>query len=517
MSRRSGLAVAIVLLWTAGIGMLVHREYFRSAAQRLETAALRVEPRALFYRVDQGGAQIGFASSTVDTTATTILITDYFIADLPVEGAVHRATVNSTIHLSRALRLRDFKLALGSESGPLTATGRMDGDSVLVFSLTTAGVPADTERVRTGGPLLLPTVVPLAVALGERPKIGKRFTLSIFDPVAMAPKPLTLRVRAESLFVLSDSAAFDSTTRRWVPATRDTVRAWRIEPESGNGISGWVDEQGRLVQASQAGLVLRRMAYELAYQNWRLEGTSRAGGSSRVTADSDIQETTAIAANIPAGGRRVHELRVRLSNVELGGYDLAGARQTLSGDTLTVTREGPGALVARYTLSGSGGYRNDFVDELASEPLLQVRHPRIVALARRLAAGETDPRVVAERINRWVYDSLEKEITIGLPNAIQVLESGSGDCNEHTQLFVALARAAGIPSRAAAGLAFVRGKFYYHAWPEVYLDTWVAVDPTFGQFPADAAHLRFVIGGLARQAEMLRLIGNLGIDVVSIK
>ena len=36
----------------------------------------------------------------------------------------------------------------------------------------------------------------------------------------------------------------------------------------------------------------------------------------------------------------------------------------------------------------------------------------------------------------------------------------------------------------------------------------------FGEFPADAAHLRFVTGGLDRQAELLRLIGNLKIDVV---
>jgi transglutaminase-like putative cysteine protease len=96
-----------------------------------------------------------------------------------------------------------------------------------------------------------------------------------------------------------------------------------------------------------------------------------------------------------------------------------------------------------------------------------------------------------------------------------VLESRSGDCNEHTQLFVALARAAGIPARAAAGLAHVGGKFYYHAWPEVFVGKWVAVDPTFGQFPADAAHLRFVYGGLARQAELLRLMGTLRIDVLA--
>jgi hypothetical protein len=114
-----------------------------------------------------------------------------------------------------------------------------------------------------------------------------------------------------------------------------------------------------------------------------------------------------------------------------------------------------------------------------------------------------------------VHDSLRKTVAVTIPSATQVLESRSGDCNEHTQLFVALARAAGIPARAAAGLAHVGGKFYYHAWPEVFVGKWVAVDPTFGQSPADAAHLRFVYGGLARQAELLRLMGTLRIDVLA--
>ncbi|MGH7718000.1 MAG: transglutaminase-like domain-containing protein, partial [Gemmatimonadaceae bacterium] len=143
--------------------------------------------------------------------------------------------------------------------------------------------------------------------------------------------------------------------------------------------------------------------------------------------------------------------------------------------------------------------------------------PQIVALARRLSGGETDPAVVAERITRWVHDSLEKRVTFTIPSAAQVLRARRGDCNEHTQLFVALARAAGIPARGVAGLTYVGGKFYYHAWPEVYLGDWVAVDPTFGQFPADAAHLRFVVGGYTRQAELLRLIGTLDIDVLAIE
>jgi transglutaminase-like putative cysteine protease len=111
---------------------------------------------------------------------------------------------------------------------------------------------------------------------------------------------------------------------------------------------------------------------------------------------------------------------------------------------------------------------------------------------------------------------LEKEITFSIPNARQVLESRRGDCNEHTVLFVAMARALGLPARTAVGLVYVDGAFFYHAWPEVWLGDWVAVDPTFGQVPADAAHLRFVIGGIAQQVEIVRLIGNLHIEVIGV-
>jgi transglutaminase-like putative cysteine protease len=74
----------------------------------------------------------------------------------------------------------------------------------------------------------------------------------------------------------------------------------------------------------------------------------------------------------------------------------------------------------------------------------------------------------------------------------------------------------GLPARTAVGVMYHPryGRFYYHAWPEVWLGQWVAVDPTWGQFPADASHLRFITGGLARQVELVRLLGRLRIDVV---
>jgi transglutaminase-like putative cysteine protease len=101
-----------------------------------------------------------------------------------------------------------------------------------------------------------------------------------------------------------------------------------------------------------------------------------------------------------------------------------------------------------------------------------------------------------------------------VPSALEVLESRRGDSNEHTVLFVAMARAMGLPARPSAGVVYVDGQFYYHAWPEVYLNGWVPVDPTFGQFPADASHIRFTVGGLARPMELVQLVGQLSIDIL---
>ena len=100
------------------------------------------------------------------------------------------------------------------------------------------------------------------------------------------------------------------------------------------------------------------------------------------------------------------------------------------------------------------------------------------------------------------------------PSAVRVLQNPQGDCNEAATLFVALARSTGLPARTVSGLLYLDGRFYYHAWAEVYLSSWVPVDPTYDQFPADAAHLRFATGGLARQVELLPLIGRLKLEVL---
>ena len=81
-------------------------------------------------------------------------------------------------------------------------------------------------------------------------------------------------------------------------------------------------------------------------------------------------------------------------------------------------------------------------------------------------------------------------------------------------LYAALARAAGLPARVEAGLVYLNGKFYYHAWNLVYVGRWVTADSAFGQLPADVTHLRLVTGSANQQLDLAGVIGRVRIEMV---
>jgi len=520
MTRRQW-AVGILAAWGLSLGWLVQRELFRSTGARLAEAALAVPPGALFYRLDLGGQQVGFASATLDTVPDSIRVTDVLVLDVPAVGALHRTTARSVALLSRALRLQRVDATFDGDLGRFAAHGLVLGDSVLRVTIVSPG-DSQVTRIPLTGPITLPTLLPLRLAFGGELQQGRIYSARVFDPLLLAGRPVTVRVAAESTLVVADSAALDSTTMVWVPVHFDTVRAFRIDQEA-NGIevSSWIDAQGRVVRASSpVGFSMERSAFEIAYENFRRRDTARVARSSAAPDAGAIVAATALAAGIRAAptGEGLVRLRVRLSGVDPEAYDLAmaGGRQRLSGDTLEVTRESAlqvHAVPYRLPARDSTG---DLAPWLQPEPLIQSRDPRIAAQARLIAGGtrERNPSRAAELLTHWVHGNVRRELTGRVPSAEQVLETRRGDCNEYATLYVALARSLGLPARTVAGLIYLNGRFYYHAWPEVYLGDWVAVDPTFDQFPADAAHLRFAVGGLARQVELVPLLGRLKLEVL---
>ncbi len=511
MTRRAW-AVGILVAWAGSLGWLAWRELFRPTSARLAEAALSVPPGAVYYRLDIGGQQVGFASSTIDTAGSAIRVEDVLVLDVPALGVLHRTTAQSRATLSRALRLEDVNATFDGDVGRFSSHGTVTGDTALSIWLV-AGGDSEFTRVPLSRPIVLPTLLPLRLAFGGELQPGKTYSVRVFDPLLLAVRDVGVTIAAESTLVVADSADYDSTAMAWVPVHFDTVRAFRIE-QVRDGVRGsaWIDAAGHIVRAtSPVAFTMERSAFEVAYENFRRRDTARVARASAAPRVGDVVPTTAIAAGARLLPAATPELRVRLSGGDVRGLHLAAGRQRLVGDTLVVRRETAGELAARYTLPAGDTSLSEY---LKPEPLIQSDHPRIRAQARAIIGREREPARAAELLLHWVADHVDKTVAAHLPSAVQVLARRRGDCNEHTVLYVALARAVGLPARAAAGLVLLDGRFYYHAWAEVYLGDWVAVDPTSRQLPADAAHLRFVIGGLARQVELARLIGRLTLEVL---
>ena len=139
---------------------------------------------------------------------------------------------------------------------------------------------------------------------------------------------------------------------------------------------------------------------------------------------------------------------------------------------------------------------------LTASAYIQADHPDIQAKAKAILENEVNSWRAAKKLCRWVYASInDKKMSGGFASSLTVLQSLSGDCTEHTVLFIALARAAGIPARICSGIVFAKDAFYYHFWPEVYVGKWVQMDPTLDQTIADANHIQ--LGGSTLESDNL--------------
>jgi transglutaminase-like putative cysteine protease len=506
MSRRN-FGISVLAVWLAVVGWHVRREYFQPESERLALGARSLAPGAHWFLIRMDGVAIGIAQTALDTLPQGFTFRDEIVLDVPAMGRVHRSVMRTRMELGTRLELINFRFTLDSDIGRFDVGGEAHGDSAVTVVMEAGGGP-QTSRMSVDGGLLLDAALTLRMAASGALRAGNEFTARVFDPSSMSERDVGVRVIGSETIIVPDSSAF--VDGRWVATLMDTIPVWRVEQRFGGVvITNWVDNDGQIVRAESAlGFTIERTDYELAQQEWRASG-SQPGLAQGYGA---LIEGTAIASNVDLSDVAARpSLAVRLRGVDLEGFDLTGGRQVLRGDTLLVTRE-TAPRAADYALPWRGG--GEPATELESTPLIQADDPRIIEAAQSIARGSTDPADVAARINDWVFRTLRKEITLSVPSALQVLESRQGDCNEHTVLYIALARALGLPARTAVGLVHINGSFYYHAWPEVWLGEWVAVDPTLGQYPADASHLRFLVGGLARQVELIRLIGRLQLEVI---
>ena len=437
--------------------------------------------------ITQGGRKIGYAQRTYDRTEDGFRFSENIFMRINTMGIVQPLTVRTMAELKPDRTLSNFQFDLGSNLFKFTARGAVAGKKLTVR----IGGPGE-EKISVialpDQPYLGGSILESAGAAGL--KTGEGRTFPVFDPASLGQRPVRVTLLGEEPLTIMGKS------RQARKLSVDFMGMKQI---------AWVDPEGSVLREEGIlGIALERVTREEALAG--LEGAVSA----------DLTEIAAIpSSKTIEDAAALKVLKIRLEGIPEGSFFLDGGRQGYRNGVVTIRRESPADPSAR-----AGAAARDFAAFLKPTPFIQSDHPKIrQKVAEIIAPGDPDG-VKADKLVAWIYKNLEKRPVLSVPNALETLENRIGDCNEHAVLLAAFARAAGLPAEVEAGVVYMRGRFFYHAWNVLYLQDrggWVTADAVLGQMPADVTHIRFVRGEADRQLDLVGLIGRLKLDILEME
>jgi transglutaminase-like putative cysteine protease len=490
LRARHVVGAAIVLFWLAVMAVLVGREV---RARRAEVRRSAVA-----------------TPSSADTWLGIFVSPDKPVGTLHIVGRPERreGVAGATLHVDGRLAVRmlgtpaDMELAgwlwraAEQPRAEFDATFASEGHEIRIRGR--ALDDALHARIDSGGtsvPVTLPIDRAWLAATNDvlhfpAPplKVGESTTIEGFDPLGGESGEVRLTCLREEVLNVGGR----------------TQRARVLSVTTAHGtVTVWAAGAGEVLKAETPwGITLQRLS--------RAEALA-------LRARSDAPDLLTMLQVRPSGVRPpegAHRMVIRLEGLPGDRPPPTDATQRLDADGRTLVISAPEAPFSPPAVRPAA---SSLAAALACDPLVACDNPKIRARAAAIVGDERDSWRRAVRIERWVDANLVKRPVLSIPSALDVLARREGDCTEHTVLFTALARAAGIPTRQIAGLAWSEDleAFGYHAWPEVFVDgRWVWTDPTFGEAIADATHVRLTPPGASGFEDALDGLGRLRIEVV---
>ena len=472
---KGGVFIAWLLLFC----LLLQRDYFIQPLASREAAALERDARTEYQGIYFKNSKIGYVETQYMPDGEAVQIEQQAFMRLNISGDSHPVNLKLTAILNNDNTLRQFDFNFSSLFYKMKAHGAVEGNRV-TFSLDT-GNNTINDQLNLPSPPLLSTSR-RHYLLHDGIKAGDKTRIPWFDPVSLSSKSSTIEYRGKEQVLIHDRVYH---LHRF------------IEHFSGTRVNSWLDDAGNVIkEESPAGFVFIQ---EPEFKARTLDDES-----------TDLLSSVAvkITGNMPENLAEQKTMRYLIKIPPEGVFSLNSGRQTFSDDIVTLKIE---------TVQDNDGITSNSCpgseNALEASPYIQADAEQIIEQSTSITSGLQSDKEKVEALASWVFHELDKRPVLGIPDALTTLNSRMGDCNEHASLFTALSRASGIPAQIAAGVVYHKGAFYYHAWNEVCLSgTWVSLDTTTAQFPADLSHIKFVEGELREQVQIGSLLGTLEIE-----
>lgn len=294
-----------------------------------------------------------------------------------------------------------------------------------------------------------------------------------------------------------DSEAEQRARREVVAVGGSPVTAYRRAfTWGGTAGTAWEDANGDLLRVDVGPLRLVRL--------------SKAVASAPLTERLELTEVASFAPDRPiTDPRALTRARYRIENLtapldtpdddvqQITGREKRGEN---SYEALVSVTNGPVDSVPFVAMNDLAvAYRKAGIGDnwVKASVFVPSDRPEMIALAKKITGEATGAGQAAAALSAWVHKSMTYDVGAvfsGPRDAAQILQSKKGVCQDYATLLVTLARAAGIPAKHCIGLAYADGRFYGHAWAEVWIGKWVALEPTWGTPFADATHIKLAEG-----------------------
>jgi hypothetical protein len=426
-----------------------------------------------------GGQKVGYSVYRFDQQPSGYRFESFIKMTLAMAGKEQQVQSHSVAFTGPDLALRSFSFTFSSQNRSFAVKGRVAGDELWI----TAPGSKEERSIKLNGPVYPSSSLGRMVVVRNFVK-DSTYRVAVFDAAVMGVSLAQVKVFGRETLTVGG---------KHYNAIKYVTRMAKTQ------VTSWIDGEGNaIVETSPPGIRSERTT---AAQVLKAEPQGQKFDvltMFRVPVDTQIPE-----------GATINRLKLEVTGIDPKEYALNGpGQQVLSTSPLVVeikTPELPAEPVPLPIAAES--------EYLKPSVTIQCDAPEIKAKLNEAIGDEKDGVAATRKLVSWVFTVVEKQATASYPNALDVLKTLKGDCNEHAVLFAALARAAGIPTRVAVGLLYMNRAFYYHAWNEVYLGKWIPVDATFGECPASALHFKLAQGELSEQAEILGLVGNIGIKV----
>ncbi|CAB5086164.1 Transglutaminase domain protein [Olavius algarvensis associated proteobacterium Delta 3] len=445
-----------------------------------------VVERDTWMNIIQNNRKIGYSHASLTKGDDAYLLSQTMLMRINTMGMVHEVNLTTHGRLAPDFSLISFQFMLNSGRFKFVAYGSITGNKMTVRTESTGSTRTFDIPLKRK-PLLAAGLYDAVIATGLEP--GREMVFHIFDPASMSQQPIQVTVIGREL---------------WTGGTGVTPASRLLIDYKGMVQEAWIADDGEVLkQTGFLGISLIKTSREDAL------------GGLPISASQDLTRVVSVPSNVTVPDpSRLSRMVVNIKGIRLTRLDVDGGRQQLDGTRLAIEKESLKDLPSKPPGSGPAGIDPKL---LAPTPFIQSDHWQIRDLVGSIVS-ETDPPLEKTRkMVAWIQENIDRRPVVSMPDALATLKNRTGDCNEHAVLLAAMARAAGIPTDIDAGLVYLDGRFYYHAWNRLFLGKWITVDALLNQIPADVTHIRFSSGDLEGQLDLMDVIGKIQLDVAAME